>query len=194
VTTYILLAIVIALGVLVFLLLGALVEMYRDLAQIREYTGLLDRPQPIELGDREGSRPSEWGLPAELDGKRRALVMFLSDRCATCRTIVWSLHGTVPEHVFLVLEPGPMPTGGGSGGGELVAAIAERSDRVVIDRDHAIADRMGIHMSPSALVVEDGTIARAVTVPSVRQFEALVTMTRSINLTSMSSQPTGVSS
>jgi hypothetical protein len=187
VTTYILLAIVIALGVLVFLLLGALVEMYRDLAQIREYSGLLDRPQAIELGERQGSRPSEWGLPPALDDERRALVMFLSDRCATCRTIVWSLNGTVPQHVVLVLEQG-------RDHGGLLAGLSEDSDQVVVDRDHTIADRLQIQMSPSALVIEDGTLARAVTVPSVRQFESLVAMTRSITLTSMSSQPTGVSS
>jgi hypothetical protein len=188
VTTYILLAIVIVLGVLVFLLLGALVEMYRDLAQIREYSGLLDRPQPVDIDELVGSRPSEWGLPPALDDERRALVMFLSDSCATCRNIVWSLNGTVPQHVVLVLEPGRVKDGA------LAARIEDGSDRVVIDRDHAIADRMQIQMSPAALVIEDGTFARAVTVPSVRQFESLVAMTRTFKLSSMSSQPTGVSS
>jgi len=188
VTTYILLGLVIALGILVFLLLGALVEMYRDIAQIREYTGLLDRPLPIELGDREGSRPSQWGLPPALDDERRALVMFLSDRCSTCRTIVSSLKGAVPQHVVLVLEHGKA-----TGDGELATSIASGSNRVVIDRDHAIADSLQIQVSPSALIVEDGAIVRAMTVPSVRQFEALVGMTRTIKLMSASNEPTGVS-
>lgn len=189
-TTYILLALVIALGVLVFLLLGALVEMYRDLAQVREYSGLLDRPVPVEIGDRKGTRPSEWGLPSSLDTERRALVMFLSDTCATCRTIVTSLNGTVPDHVVLVLEPGAK-----GATGEYVAPIAAAgSNRVVIDLDRSIAERLQIQMSPTALVIENGTIDHAITVPSVRQFDALVSMTRSIKITSLSSQPTGVSS
>lgn len=188
-TTYVLLALVIALGVLVFLLLGALIEMYRDLAQVREYSGLLDRPLPIELGDRQGTRPSAWGLPPALDKAQRALVVLLSDRCATCRTIMASLNGTVPEHVVLVLEPP-----GGMGDSELAIQITTGSDRVVIDREHSIADRLQIQLTPSALVVEDGVIDRALTVPSVRQFEALVTTNRTIRPTSMSSQTTGVSS
>lgn len=58
--TVILSASVVILGVVVSLLLGAQVEMYRTIEQLREHSGLIDRSIPIALS-RDGSRPRRFG-------------------------------------------------------------------------------------------------------------------------------------
>ena len=95
---------VVILGALVFLLLGAQVEMYRTIEQLREHSGLIDQSIPISLS-RVGSRPSSVGLPGPLDSAVRGVVLLLSDKCATCRSIAASLDGALPQDLVLVVEP-----------------------------------------------------------------------------------------
>ena len=79
-----------AVGVLalfVAILFGALVEMFRDVRQMRDALGILDRPLNVDLGHVGGTRPSSHGLPRELDVQQSAIVLFLSERCETCRGV-----------------------------------------------------------------------------------------------------------
>lgn len=172
--TVVLSSAVVVFGVLVFLLLGALVELYRSVEQLREHSGLLDRPRPVDLVS-SGIRPSTVGLPAHLDGVPGAVVLFLSDKCATCRSIAAALDGAVPRDVVLVLDAGGAAEA--AGGAELTLRY-DLGERVVVDHDRVIADRLGIRITPVAVVVEQGRLVRASTVPSTRQMYALLDSVR----------------
>ncbi|MEV0590606.1 hypothetical protein [Nonomuraea cavernae] len=153
---------------MVFLLLGSQVEMYRTIEQLREYSGLIDRPVPVAF-TRSGERPSGVGLPAELDAAAQALVLLLSDKCATCRSIVASLDGAVPRDVVLVIEAEDPDQSAG-----LTMSYDLDPTRTIIDSTRHIGDALGINTTPVAIVVEEGRFTRATTVPSSRQLYALL--------------------
>ncbi|MQA84601.1 MAG: hypothetical protein GEV03_08260 [Streptosporangiales bacterium] len=152
------------LGVLLFLLLGAQVEMFRGLEQVREQAGLIDRVTPVDLGKVRGLAPSEVGLPATLDTEISAVVLFLSDKCVVCRSIAASLDGTIPRGLWLVLEPGTAPRDA-----ELSQELGFDPDDVIIDWGREITHRIGIEATPLGVVVENGRLSRAATIPSSRQ-------------------------
>src|SRR5260370_8147931 len=66
-----------------FLLFGALAEAYRDIRQIREASGALDKPMPVDLGHLVGRAPRTCGLDANLDSTLRPVALFLSNPCNT---------------------------------------------------------------------------------------------------------------
>jgi hypothetical protein len=166
---------VVLLGTLVLLLLGSQVEMYRTIEQLREYSGLVDQPMPLDLpADRT---PSRVGLPATLDTAVRGVVLLLSDRCGTCRSIAASLDGTAHPDLTLVVEPGP----GADGAGELALNYRLDPERTVIDRDGRIASGLGLKVTPAAVVIEHGRMTRASSVPSTRQLELIRASARSVN-------------
>lgn len=159
---------VVLLGTMLLLLLGSQVEMYRTIEQLREYSGLVDRPIPLDLpNDRT---PSRVGLPVTLDTAVRGVVLLLSDRCGTCRSIAAFLDGAVNPELFLVVEPGQ----GADGAGELAVTYRLDPERTVIDRDGGIASGLGFKVTPAAVVIENGRMARASTVPSMRQLELIL--------------------
>ena len=92
------------LSLLVFVLFSVLVELFRDVRQIRDGLGILDRPLPVDIGSVAGTPPSLYGLPEQLDDEPSALLLFLTDRCATCRVLASSLGGTLPAGLWIVLE------------------------------------------------------------------------------------------
>ncbi|GAA2338652.1 hypothetical protein [Dactylosporangium salmoneum] len=165
-------AAVIVLGVLLLLLLGSQVEMYRTVEQLREYSGLIDQPVPLDLPSER--LPSRVGLPAALDDAVRGAVLLLSDRCGTCRSLAAALDGAVNPDLVLVVEPGH----GADGAGELALTYRLDPDRTVVDRDGRIASALGIRVTPAALVIEHGRIARATTVPSTRQLDMILSNLR----------------
>jgi hypothetical protein len=162
-------AAVVIFGALVFLLLGSQVEMYRDIAQLRDHSGLIDRPMAVDIAGAVGARPSSFGLPAPLDAVDAGLVLFLSDKCGTCRSIAASLDGQVPRDLWLVLDPAnPMKDP------ELTVGYRLGRDRVTIDRRREISSALGVTITPAALILRDGRIVRASTVPSTRQLQTLL--------------------
>jgi hypothetical protein len=162
-----------ALALLVFVLLGIVIELCRDVRQLRDVSGILDRPLDVELGDVRGSRPSAHGLPRALDARPAGVVLFLSDRCGTCHAIAAGLDGAIPESLTLVLEarsPESMR--------EFVAKYAlsagERSGQLLGDADGAIARSLGLRTTPVGFRVEHGRLASATTVPSRRYLESIL--------------------
>ncbi|WP_407563925.1 hypothetical protein [Streptomyces sp. 184] len=158
---------VVVTAVLVFLLLGSQIEMYRLIEQIRKHGGLVDRPQPIEIA-KVGEPPSSAGLPAELDSAAAAIALLLSDKCANCRSIAASLDGSVPPDVLLVIaaqDPAIDP--------DLTLSYDLDPNRTIIDPAARVWDELGINTSPVAVVVKHGRLTRATTVPSTRQLDVL---------------------
>jgi hypothetical protein len=154
-------------GVVLFVQLGALVELFEQVKQVRAYLQMEDRPTTLELGRSQGLAASAVGLPAALDDADQALVLFLSNRCETCRTIAATLAGGAPPAaLWVVVEP---TSGDGS---EFVEEFQLRGDRVLVDRGERIATQLGLDVTPAAILVEQGRLAHAQTVPTVRQLYA----------------------
>lgn len=162
-----------ALALLVAVLLGALVEMYRDMRQLRDAVGILDRPLVVELGSVEGTSPSEHGLPHALDSAQSALILFLSERCMTCRSIAAGLGRPLPHGLWVVVE-----ASSADGAEAFLDAYNLRTvsqdGRVLVDVDGVIAARLGLNMSPVGFRVEDGRITSATTVPSSRYLVSIL--------------------
>jgi hypothetical protein len=115
-----------------------------------------------------GARPSSVGLPASLDSAVWSVVLLLSDKCGTCRSIAAALDGAVPRNVLIVIEPDVGDEA------ELILSYELDPDRTVIDPRRRISGKLGIRTTPSAIVVEHGRLVRATTVPSSRQLHALL--------------------
>lgn len=181
--TVVLSASVVILGALVFLLLGSQVEMYRTIEQLREHSGLIDQSIPISLA-RIGSRPSSAGLPESLDSAVRGVVLLLSDKCATCRSIAASLDGALPRELTVVVEPDH--PGEPS---DLVMSYQLDPERTIIDPERRVSGRLGIRTTPVAVVVENGRLMRATTVPSSRRLHSLLDSLRAFEPFTVSGAP-----
>jgi hypothetical protein len=162
-----------ALALLVFVLLGVVVELYRDVRQLREAAGILDRPLEVELGDVAGRRPSSYGLPRTLDSSRSAIVLFLSDRCATCHALAAGLSGKLPAGLWLVLETAsPQSTEEFLARYGLTAATTR--GRLCVDVAGSIAERIGLRTTPVGFRVAEGRFIGATTVPSSRYLASIL--------------------
>lgn len=162
-----------ALALLTFVLFWALVEMFRDVRQIRDALGILDRPLEVDIGPAAGTSPGSHGLPRQLDDAASALVLFLSDRCATCRILAATMGGALPAGLWIVVE---------AASDEAAAAFVEAygltprlaDGRVTVDSGGAVAGRLGLNMTPVAYRIENGTFKDAATVPSMRTLSSMV--------------------
>jgi len=96
--------VVAVLALLVFVLAGAVVELNADVRQLRDVAGILDRALDVDIAEVQGTKPSSYGLPQTLDSAASALVLFVSDRCATCHVLADGLSGGLPTGLWLVLE------------------------------------------------------------------------------------------
>jgi hypothetical protein len=164
-----------------FLLFGALAEAYRSIRQIRESSGLLDTPVPVDLGTALHRPPSELGLPPELDSAVHAVVVYLDKRCSTCNVIVDSLSGGLPKGMWLILIA-PSTAEALSWFDEVGARQGgDAARRVVAMSADEVQRHLGALVTPLAIEIEGGRLTRARTVPSTRQFYALVPATLTLS-------------
>jgi hypothetical protein len=155
------------LALLVFVLCGVVYELFRDVRQLRDVTGILDRPLNVEIGAVAGTRPSSHGFPEALDSAGSALVLFLSDRCGTCRSLAAGLERHLPPGLWMVLEAQSADSAAKFMESYELTRMTE-DGRLLIDVTGAIAGRIGLDMTPVGFRVEDGRIISATTVPSKR--------------------------
>jgi hypothetical protein len=163
------------LALLVFALLGVSHEMLKDIRQLRDVSGILDRPLSVDIAQVAGTPPSGYGLPATLDSTT-AVVLFLSTKCATCRGLaanfdrsakalpngLWIVvEGRNQEEVLEFLDTSPLKRLGSDG-------------RVIIDVNGAIASRIGLNTTPVGFRVENGIFQSATTVPSSRYLRSIL--------------------
>jgi len=169
----VLLIVVGLLALLVALLFAALVEMYRDIRQVRDALGILDRPLNVDIGEAAGARPSQFGLPRALDSAGSALVLFLTERCATCHTVAAGLPKPLPPALWVVFE---------ARSEESAAALLERfgltefvaHGHVITDVEGEITGRLDLHIAPAGFRVEDGFFTYATSVPSTRYLKSIL--------------------
>ena len=161
------------LALLVFVLFGAVLELYRDVRQLRDVAGIPDRPLGVDVDSVAGTPPGEYGLPDALDESSSALVLFLSDRCATCRSLAASFDGSLPAGLWVVLEAtGPESARSFVDSYRLSEWIS--TGRVTVDAGGEIARRLGLDTTPVGFRVEDGLLSSATTVPSTRYLSSVL--------------------
>lgn len=161
------------LALLVFVLFGALLEMYRDIRQLREAIGILDQPLNVDVGPVAGTNPSNYGLPQALDSAVSALILFLSERCGTCRSLAAGLSIPLPPGLWIVLEARDTD----SAVTFLNSFNLNRltlDEHVVVDVGGKIAYRIGLDTTPIGFRVENGAIVSATTVPSSRYLNTIL--------------------
>jgi hypothetical protein len=168
---------------------AALVEVFRQLADVRIALNLQDEPAPLGLKTGE-LRTDEIGLPREIAIEPKAIVVFLSPRCATCLAIAESFRSGSPETAWFVLTgsrvsgTAPLAPPTDSRVTEtLIDILADSVKRVIIDENDAISDRIGLHVTPSVFTSSYGEITRAYGVSTPRQMQKLIPMTVGRNLT-----------
>lgn len=161
------------LTLLIAVLFSALVEMYRDLRQIRDAMGILDRPLNVDIGEAAGAHPSQFGLPRALDSAGAAIVLFLTERCATCQTVAAGLPRPLPPALWVVFE---------ARSEESAAMLLERfrltefaaRGQVLTDIEGEITGRLGLHIAPAGFRVESGRFTYATSVPSTRYLKSIL--------------------
>lgn len=164
--TWLVLASAVVLAVLVALCCAALVEVMRQLAEIRRRLSLEDMPIPLGLANRD-LRVADIGLPTELAQAPAAIVVFLSPTCASCLAIAEAFHGGAPSTVWFVLPTRPYPD-------HLVRTLSGSATRVIFDENDAIASAIDLRVTPAVLTTSFGEITRAQAVSTPRQVMSLV--------------------
>jgi hypothetical protein len=162
------------LSLLVFLLLGIVLELYRDVRQLRDVAGILDRPLDVDLDEVADTLPSAHGLPEALDSVAAALVLFLSDRCGTCHALAAAFsHDGLPSGLWVVLEA-RSPRSAEEFLAEHGLTAANTGGRLLVDAAGKIAERIGLRTTPVGFRVQNGRIAGATTVPSQRYLSSIL--------------------
>jgi hypothetical protein len=156
-----------ALAVVVALACAALVEVFRQLKELRTALDLDDVPLPLDL---RGTtiRATDLGLDGALSSLPETIVVVLSTKCATCLAIAHSFAGGSPGSVWFILqtaEDEPMNLG---------SILSSSRERLLLDPGGRMCERVGIQVTPSLLTVRFGEVVRAQAVSSVRQVLALV--------------------
>lgn len=167
-----LLTITVLLSILTALMFGALVEMYRQLAQLRADSGLLDVPIAID------ARPAA-ALPAEQLGFRvpseptnetdRHAILFLSDSCSTCASVARGVPFKFTHRLTILVEARDETSAA-----EWMATNGlTELPQAHYDRDRVIADGLGVDVIPSVVLFENGESVGAHTVPSPRHIKPI---------------------
>ena len=162
-----------ALALLVFVLLGVVIELFRDVRQLREVNGILDRPLDVDVEEVAGEKPSRYGLPIALDSAASAIVLFLSDRCATCHALATGLSSEWPQALWVVLEA-RSPQSAQEFLTKFHFTAETTHGRLIVDRAGAIAEGIGLRTTPVGFRVENGVFKNATTVPSKRYLSSIM--------------------
>jgi hypothetical protein len=175
------------LAVLTFVLTGIVIELYRDVRQLRDINGILDRPLDVELEDVAGTVPSTYGLPKALDSITSAVVLFLSDRCATCHVLADGFNGALAPGLWVVLEArSPQATEEFLAKYRLTATSTQ--GRLLVDVAGRVAENIGLRTTPVGFRVQNGRLVSATTVPSRRYLSSI--LPNSVRLERSPSAPT----
>lgn len=164
--------ILVGFAIAIFLLLGAVIELYRGLEQVRRETGTYDSPVSLEL-DLPKRLPEAAGLPEDLLRQSRGLILVLSDRCSTCGSIAQHLGGTVPASTWLLFAPQSMESGK-----EWLTRFGLAAESKVLVDDGKLSKMVGVNITPAVLRIRDGNVVAAHTLPSGRRLDDELTWLR----------------
>ena len=173
--TALLVAGVVLLAALVIFQGLVLLEVVRQLSQIRRELDFDDRPVPVSVGRLAGKPLPEparamWsGNGASGDG----VLVLLSTDCATCRLVAAGLPDLLTQFerqkVVVVLQARHHD--------EVTEMLSEAGlarDSVVVDLEGDFGAAFGIAMRPAAVVVRDGIVSEGAVVRNPRQLHQLL--------------------
>jgi hypothetical protein len=160
---------VILIAVVQVICLLALVDQYHGLLQIREALGLVDTPQQLAIDGAEYLTPSSVGLPSHLDNEELAVVVLLSTKCGTCRSIGRGFQGHVSSPAWAVIAGESRERCK-----EWLIEVGLSGARLVEDIGGTVAESLKLTTFPSAIVFANGSIQSARTLPSFRQLKRLL--------------------
>ena len=147
---------------------AAVVELFRDLEQVRQLSGYVDTPGEVELPSAVGRSLPALGFP-DTWADHEGLVVVLSPTCAMCYALGEHLARD-PEDAARVL----FTNGSRRDLDRFCAETGLAPDGVLFDDGGRVADTLGLRLSPAALVVEGGLLTRAASVPSPRALRSLL--------------------
>jgi len=168
--TYVLTASVVVLALLVGCLFAALVEMFRQLEQLRENVGIADTARAIEF---LRSYPlADLGISVPEDGAQidRAAIVFLSDSCTTCASVAKSIPRKHTPRLRVVLHSYDEH----AAQGWLSSLGLDALNTVQFDPTRSAALALGVTVVPCVVKFEDGHAVSAHTMPSGRLVKPLV--------------------
>jgi hypothetical protein len=157
----------VVLSAVVVVTAAAMVEVFRQLKEMRTMLALDDLPVPLDLREAK-IQPADLGLQALSPSVPQAIIVVLSAKCSTCVAIAQSFAGGAPSSVWFVIQ-----AVGGSAE-DMITVLSSSRDRLVVDPDGRLCERIGLQVSPSVLTVRWGEVVRAEAVSSVRQVLSLV--------------------
>lgn len=162
-------------AVAALLAVTALLELFENVKQLREFTGLSDRPVEFDVSSLMFKSPSSFALPDRLD-RGSGIVLFVSASCRACHTLVSYLATTYTSD-----ETWPTPltvivtnTEHALAAEWFAEAGLSWNSFRLFDENSKIAKALGIDATPVALFVEGGQIERGVGVPSARWLASML--------------------
>jgi hypothetical protein len=166
---------IVALAALVVFQGLVLLEVVRQLSQIRRELDFDDRPVPVSVGKLAG-KPLPEPARAVWSGNgdsRDGVLVLLSTDCATCRLVAEGLPDLLTEFeqqkVVVVLQA--------RNHDEVTEMLAEAGlarDAVVVDLEGEYATAFEIALRPAAVVVRDGIVSEGAVVRNPRQLHQLL--------------------
>lgn len=152
-------AVMIGLALVVLLTLGAVVELFRDVQDIRVILGASDHEVSVDIGALQHRTLESFGIP---NAPGLELILFLSEKCATCRQIAIDTGENVPDNLLVVVQCK-------TEGADWSTVILPVRERVLVDAGGHLGDRLGINMSPLVLRVYEGAIQSGFSVANLQQ-------------------------
>jgi len=139
---------------------AALVEVYGRVQALSAIAGISDQQRTVELKSL-GDKPSLHGLPPDFDDYS-GMLLFVSPRCNTCHEIARSLDGSYSELRLVITgaDPGSCL--------EWMSTYDLDPEICTIDQGYAIADSIGVDATPLAILLDDGYMTAALTVPTAQ--------------------------
>jgi hypothetical protein len=166
---------VVALGLLVVFQGLVLLELVRQVSQIRNQVDLDDRPVPISLGELAG-RPlpdGVRGIWSQNGSPGNGALVLLSTDCATCRLVASGLPELLErferQKIVAVLQ-----ARNHDDAAEMLAAAGLAQDEIVVDLEREYGNALGIALRPAAVVVRDGILSEGAIVRNPRQLQQLL--------------------
>lgn len=143
-------ALVLAVGacVAVVLTLAAVVELFKDVQQVRVALGLMDSSEAVDVSLLSGVRLDSIGL---IKSPATRWLLVLSDKCTTCVSIGQDIAGAIPATVqILVIGARGFP-------GEFLKLTSLSEEDVVVDSGGELAYSLGIVLTPLLLELSEST-------------------------------------
>lgn len=145
----------------------ALIDQYKGILQIRHRLDLKDTAIDLDIAE-TGVLASETGLPSPFSTEEGVVAVLFSTKCASCFSVAEGFKGRVPAGAFAIIAGSEVQCR------EFQDRVGLTGDRVLMDVDGRIADKLRVRTFPSALLFSRGELTAAKSVPSYRELRHVI--------------------